>query len=71
MVQIWINLPKKNKMTAPKYQGIEKENIPMIKLTNEIKMRLIAGEYRKQKVLKTFTNINIMDFFEKENQKYQ
>ena len=70
MVQIWINLPKKNKMTAPKYQGIEKENIPMIKLTNEIKMRLIAGEYRKQKgPAKTFTNINIMDFFGKRKSK--
>ena len=53
-------------MISPKYQSIEKKCIPIIKLTNEIKMRLIAGKYKKNKgPAKTYTNINIMDFFGK------
>ena len=44
MVQIWVNLPKKYKMTVPKYQSIKKKEIPIVKLSEEISMRLIAGD---------------------------
>jgi len=63
MVQLWVNLPKKYKMTSPKYQSIKKSDIPNINLTDEIDMRLIAGEYLNQSgPAATFTKINIMDF---------
>ena len=66
MVQLWVNLPKKYKMTTPKYQSIEKKNIPIIKLTNQLEMRLIAGDFKKKKgPANTFTKIKIMDFFGK------
>ncbi len=43
MVQLWVNLPAKDKMTAPKYQGISKEQMTTIKHYG-VEVRLIAGE---------------------------
>ena len=44
-VQLWINLPARNKMTAPKYGDIKSENIPIIKV-NGNKVHIIAGKYK-------------------------
>ena len=49
MVQLWINLPKKHKMTEPKYQEIAREAIPTISLGNKIKLRVIAGSFEETK----------------------
>ena len=32
MCQLWVNLPKKHKMTKPRYQPILKEQIPTVEL---------------------------------------
>ena len=32
MCQLWVNLPKKHKMTKPKYQGILNQQIPVVQL---------------------------------------
>ncbi len=62
MVQLWINLPKKYKMTEPKYQGIKKETIPKIKLNKNSVIRIVAGDYEGTKgPSSTFTPINIYD----------
>lgn len=34
MCQIWLNLPKKHKMTKPKYQEIQAETIPNVPLVD-------------------------------------
>jgi redox-sensitive bicupin YhaK (pirin superfamily) len=44
--QLWINLPKKDKMTQPQYQDLEKKTIPEIALGPVARARLIAGEMR-------------------------
>lgn len=44
-IQLWINLPKKFKMTKPKYQDIRKDSIPVIE-DRETKLRVIAGNYK-------------------------
>ena len=68
MVQLWINLPKKNKMTEPNYQEIKNANIPKIALSNNTKLRVIAGEFEGNKgPSSTFTNINLYDIISKEN----
>lgn len=41
--QLWVNLPKKNKMINPRYQGIIESQIPIVK-KNGLKIKLIAGE---------------------------
>ncbi|MCB9062041.1 MAG: pirin family protein [Halobacteriovoraceae bacterium] len=62
MVQLWVNLPKKDKLTKPKYQGIKSKDIPVIKINNSTNLRVIAGEYEGTKgPSSTFTPINIFD----------
>jgi quercetin 2,3-dioxygenase len=43
-VQLWLNLPAKNKMVKPQYGSILKENIPVIEKEGSI-VRVIAGNY--------------------------
>jgi redox-sensitive bicupin YhaK (pirin superfamily) len=63
MVQLWVNLPAKHKMTAPAYQAILSQSIPEIKLANSSgSIRVIAGEYEGQVgPAKTFTPMNVLD----------
>src|SRR4051794_10493012 len=42
--QLWVNLPAKDKMTAPRYQDIAPERIPEVELAPGVKARVIAGE---------------------------
>ncbi|MEK7740913.1 MAG: pirin family protein, partial [Pseudomonadota bacterium] len=44
MVQLWVNLPAKDKMNPPRYQSLRKANIPVIDLPNSAgTLRVIAG----------------------------
>ena len=63
MVQLWINLPAKDKMTAPRYQAIQGTDIPVINLPEQQgHLRIIAGEYQGQHgPAATFTPINVWD----------
>ncbi|ATG89710.1 pirin family protein [Methylomonas koyamae] len=46
MVQFWVNLPAKDKMTQPGYQAILDQNIPVISLPdNAGTLRVIAGDF--------------------------
>jgi quercetin 2,3-dioxygenase len=62
MVQLWVNLPKAVKMSAPRYQGITKEQIPTVTLGTSGQARIIAGELDGVKgPATTFTSINVFD----------
>ena len=68
MVQLWINLPRKHKMTDPKYQEISSAVIPTISLGDKIKLRVIAGNFGETKgPSSTFTKVNLYDIISKEN----
>lgn len=46
MVQLWVNLPAKDKMSVPRYQEILKETISVVSLNNNMgEVRVIAGHY--------------------------
>lgn len=46
MVQLWVNLPAAHKMTRPKYQSIQNQEIPEIELPEQAgTLRVIAGRY--------------------------
>lgn len=46
MVQLWVNLPAKDKMSAPGYQAISSQAIPEVPLDNGTgSIRVIAGDY--------------------------
>ncbi|HEY6644299.1 pirin family protein [Povalibacter sp.] len=63
MVQLWVNLPAKDKMTPGGYQGIVAADIPVIDLPEHAgKARIIAGELLGTKgPARTFTPINVWD----------
>jgi redox-sensitive bicupin YhaK (pirin superfamily) len=63
MVQLWVNLPAKDKMTAPGYQGISDADIPSVSLPEGAgRVRVIAGSYGgKTGPACTFTPINVWD----------
>ncbi|KEQ29512.1 short-chain dehydrogenase [Pedobacter antarcticus 4BY] len=46
MVQLWVNLPAKDKMSKPKYQAIEHKDLAIAELTdNGGEVEIIAGTY--------------------------
>ena len=42
--QLWVNLPAKDKMTAPRYQDIAPERIPVVRPADGVEVKVIAGE---------------------------
>src|SRR6266568_1589779 len=63
MLQLWVNLPAKSKMTSPRYQELLDGDIPVAKLPGDAgSVRVIAGEYEGAKgPARTFTPINLFD----------
>lgn len=63
MVQLWVNLPAKDKSAAPGYQSIRDADIPNVALPDAAgSLRVIAGAYSgKRGPAKTFTPIDVWD----------
>ena len=67
MVQLWVNLPAADKMTAPKYQAIAAKDIPVIEFEHAAgHIRVIAGRYmdghaEHQGPASTHTPVNVWD----------
>ncbi|WP_030131489.1 pirin family protein [Pseudomonas sp. QTF5] len=63
MVQLWVNLPARDKMAEPGYQTILDGDIPSLPLKNNAgSLRLIAGEFDGHKgPARTFTPIDLWD----------
>lgn len=63
MVQLWVNLPARNKMTRPGYQAILDREIPAVALPGEAgTVRVIAGEYAGYAgPARTFTPMHVWD----------
>jgi redox-sensitive bicupin YhaK (pirin superfamily) len=63
MVQLWVNLPAKDKKAAPGYQTLLNAEIPTVALADGAgHVRVIAGDYAGQTgPARTFTPINIWD----------
>ena len=63
MVQLWVNLPRQDKLTAPRYQGIVAEQIPEVALPDGAgTLRVIAGDYAGNAgPAQTFSPMNVWD----------
>lgn len=63
MIQLWVNLPKKDKMTTPRYQGITNAQIPTVTLPDGAgKVRVIAGDCGGTRgPAETFSPVNLWD----------
>jgi len=63
MVQLWVNLPARDKSAPAGYQGILDRDIPKIALKDQAgSLRLIAGEFDGQRgPARTFTPMDVWD----------
>jgi hypothetical protein len=43
--QLWVNLPAKDKMTKPRYQDIEPENVPVVERPDGAKVKVLVGTF--------------------------
>jgi redox-sensitive bicupin YhaK (pirin superfamily) len=63
VAQLWVNLPARQKMSPPRYQGILDRDIPRVELDGGAgTARIIAGEFQGTRgPAKTFTPILVLD----------
>ena len=63
MVQLWVNLPAKDKMAAPGYQTLLDADIPSVALADDAgRVRVIAGEFDGHRgPARTFTAMDVWD----------
>lgn len=63
MVQLWVNLPAKDKMSSPKYQGIKHADMAKVELPDQAgTVEVIAGFYQDTKgSASTFSPINVFN----------
>lgn len=69
MVQLWVNLPAKDKNAEPGYQNLRSAEIPVLDLPDKAgSLRVIAGAYNKVKgPARTFTPVNLWDVSMRQN----
>ena len=61
-LQIWVNLPQKNKKVQPWYQHIKQKNIPKVKENNDIEIKVLVGEVKGVKSdVQTYSPVSIFD----------
>ncbi|MEN3979758.1 pirin family protein [Acinetobacter sp. CWB-B33] len=65
MLQLWVNLPAKDKMNPPRYQSLDNASIPKVDLAHAAGyVRVIAGEYQEQTgPAQTHTPMQVYDIF--------
>lgn len=68
MAQLWVNLPARDKMAPPAYQGIIKSQIPSVVATGGARVQVIAGEFAGSAdgavtsgPARTFSPVNVWD----------
>ncbi len=72
MVQLWVNLPAKDKMTTPKYQAITNAEMGRVALENGGEVEIIAGEFRGVKgPATTFSPVHLYNLKPKAGEKIE
>ena len=62
MIQLWVNLPAKYKMTAPHYQALENQNMTKVDLGTNGLIEVVAGEYQGHKgKASTYSPVHLMN----------
>jgi quercetin 2,3-dioxygenase len=62
MMQLWVNLPRKDKTAKPAYQALEASQFPNVALPGGGTVRVVAGEFEGARgAARTFTPITLLD----------
>ncbi len=61
ILQLWVNLPARLKMTEPKYRGLQEDEIPTIALDEgKVTARVVSGIFENTKgAFETLTDVNL------------
>jgi quercetin 2,3-dioxygenase len=61
ILQLWVNLPAKYKMTDPQYTGLQKEDIPNLKLdSGKVRVNAVSGNWNGTRgPIKPLTDIEL------------
>jgi redox-sensitive bicupin YhaK (pirin superfamily) len=72
ILQLWVNLPAKFKMTEPKYVGLQKESIPVAEFDNgKVAAHIVAGNWNGvEGPFKPLTDIHLSFIFFQEGGKF-
>jgi len=72
MVQLWVNLPAKDKMTTPKYQAITNAEMSRVALGDGGEVEVIAGEFGGVRgPAATFTPVHLYNLKPKKGEKIE
>ena len=73
MLQLWVNLPAKDKMNPPRYQSLNNDSIPKVPFADDAgDVRVIAGEFAGHAgPAETHTPMQVYDVFIKQGQTVQ
>ena len=65
ILQLWVNLPSRLKMTAPKYKGLAKEDIPTTSFDEgKVRAQVISGKLNEiSGAFETLTEINLSTLY--------
>jgi redox-sensitive bicupin YhaK (pirin superfamily) len=68
-IQLWLNLPAKDKMITPNYQHLEDEQIPKIFSDDKkVQLNIVAGNQKEETgLIKTQTEVNVFTANAEEN----
>ncbi len=71
--QIWVNLPQREKMIAPRYQDTPSENIPVVRsIDGKVNVKVIAGEsLETSAVIQTRTPILYLHIKMEQNSRFR
>ena len=60
-IQLWLNLPAKDKMMMPNYQHLEDKQIPkLFSPDKKVQLNIIAGKHKQESgLIKTQTDVNV------------
>lgn len=73
ILQLWVNLPSRFKMTEPKYEGLQQDDIPTVAFDEgKINARVVSGEFKGTKgAFDTLTDVTLATISFKEGSRME